>query len=187
MARGSGTRKMMSNDDVSKLIRGDKDALGQVAKKGGNAVEKVDTTKFKAPNEEELAKQMGVDVKTIRLAYYNYLKQQREWEEAKRKDASRNPKPAEVQKEVEKKNEQEKTPWYMRSGSGPRFLFHSGGRGGSEGSAYQGGGGSEPASGGGADDKESLINRLKNRPNFDASKLQIPSGTNVASAPPPSK
>ena len=34
MARGNGTRKMMSNDDVSKLIRGDKEALGQVAKKG---------------------------------------------------------------------------------------------------------------------------------------------------------
>lgn len=178
----------MSNDDVSKLIRGDKEALGQVAKKGGNAVEQVDTSKFKAPNEEELAKQMGVDVKTIRLAYYNYLKQQREWEEAKRKDASKTPKPAEVQKQVEQKNEQEKIPWYMRQGSGPRFLFKSGGRGGSEGRGFQGGG-AEPSSGGagGEGDKETLMDKLKNRPNFNPSKLSIPPSGSGASAPPPSK
>lgn len=178
MARGTGTNRAMSEGDISKLIRGDKEALAKQAATGGNIKPQPAAELPKAPGEDMLAQKLGVPVNVVRELYKEFTKSDKKAVKAGAKE--------------EKHDEKKKNWWTVEipNQHGPGFASLLRERGsGSTNEAIANPGGDAAAGGGAGEGKpgESLEDIIKRK--AGAKPGATPTAPGAASAAPsgPSK
>jgi hypothetical protein len=179
MSRGTGTKKLLSEDTVSKALKGDKATLDELARKGGNKgssksdapneaaktgiltpEEEAERNKIlttPVPNEESLAKELGVPVEVVRMMHSQVDKLYPDSSIAKNAaaiKAGKQGKQAEASGSKEKSEEEQ--PWWKKSGPGFWGIIRERGRGSTNEMPPIAGGGAEP---GGGPSLEDLIKK----------------------------
>jgi hypothetical protein len=177
MARGTGTRRALSEANISELIRGNPEALAAQAAKGGNVQPAPEAVKNlpPAPGEDMLAQKLGVPVDVVRELHKEFTKADKKAVKAGTKE--------------EPHDEKKKNWWTVeipeREGPGFASLLQERGHGSTNEAMPTPGGGEAAGGAAEAKDGESLAQLIKRRtgtPPPNAPQSPAPSAPSAPSA-----